>query len=95
MSGEPNTAGAGGRAIALSGCCAETQEEPWDVVHPVNRGAAGAEHVLEAAVEALHDKGHYKICFCIVLDYVSGKLLFCLWLLPHSSTKTFEHFFNI
>jgi hypothetical protein len=31
----------------------ETQEDPWEVVDTVRRGASGAEGVLQAAVEAL------------------------------------------
>ncbi len=44
----------GGGAIVLPGCCVETLEDPWEMVHPVRRGEAGVEGVLEAAVETFH-----------------------------------------
>jgi hypothetical protein len=50
MSGEPS----GGGAIVFSGCCAEAQEDPRKVVDPVPRSAAGAEGVLQMAVEAFY-----------------------------------------
>ncbi len=37
-----------------SGCCAEAQEDPWEVIDPVRRGAAGAEGILQAVMEAFH-----------------------------------------
>ncbi len=52
MSGEQNTAWGG--AIVLPGCCAEAQENPWKMVHPNRRGAAGAEGVLQMTVKAFH-----------------------------------------
>ncbi len=33
---------------------ARRQEDPWEVVDPVRRGAAGAEGILQAAVEAFY-----------------------------------------
>jgi hypothetical protein len=41
-------------AVVFPGCCAEAQEDPREVVDPVRRGAAGAEGVLQAAVEAFY-----------------------------------------
>jgi hypothetical protein len=32
------------------GCCTEAQEDPGEVVHPIRRGAAGTQCILEAAV---------------------------------------------
>jgi hypothetical protein len=44
----------GSGAVVFPGCCAETQEDPQEVVEPVRHGAAGAEGVLQAAVEAFY-----------------------------------------
>ncbi len=44
----------GGGAVVFPGCCVEAQEDPREVVDPVPRGAAGAEGVLQVAVEVFH-----------------------------------------
>jgi hypothetical protein len=43
-----------GGAIVFPGRCAEAQEDPWEVVDPVRRSAAGVEDVLQVAVEAFY-----------------------------------------
>ncbi|MFN9944586.1 MAG: hypothetical protein ACK56I_34470 [bacterium] len=41
----------GGGTVIFSGRCAEAHEDPWEVVDPVRRCAAGPECVFQAAVE--------------------------------------------
>ncbi len=43
-----------GGAVVLPGCCGEAQENQWEMIHPVRCSAAGAEGILQAAVEAFH-----------------------------------------
>ncbi len=55
-------------AVAFPGCCAEAQEDPQEVVDPVRRGAAGAEGILQAAVEAFYQPiGLWVVSSCLVV----------------------------
>ncbi len=44
----------GGGAVVFPGHCAESQEDPWEVVDPVRRGAEGVEGILQAEVEGCY-----------------------------------------
>jgi hypothetical protein len=60
----------GGGAVILPGGCAEALDDPCEMVHPVHRGPAGVEGILEAEVETLHHPVRLQVvcCHMAVLD---------------------------